>query len=65
MNTLFRHAYMTVRNSAAFVGHVFNVPAGVLARYKRAPQTAAAASRTAIESPSALLCRFASARQLG
>jgi len=47
MNTLFRHAYMTVRNSAAFVGHVFNVPAGVRARYKRAPQTAAADSRTA------------------
>jgi len=41
-------AYITVRNSAAFVGHVFNVPAGVWARYKRAPQTAAADSRTAI-----------------
>jgi len=39
---------MTVRNSAAFVGHVFNVPAGVWARYKRAPQSAAAESRTAI-----------------
>ncbi|HLN28464.1 MAG TPA: transposase [Gemmataceae bacterium] len=40
---------MTVRNSAAFVGHVFNVPAGVWARYKRAPQTAAADSHTAIK----------------
>ena len=40
--------YMTVRNLAAFVGHVFNVPASVWARYKRAPQTAAADSRSAI-----------------
>jgi len=40
--------FMKVRNSAAIVGHVFNVPAGVWARYKRVPQTAAADSRTAI-----------------
>jgi len=39
---------MTMRNSAAFVEYVFNVPAGVWARYKRAPQTPAADSRTAI-----------------
>jgi len=40
---------MTVRNSAAFVGHVFIVPAGVWARCKRAPQTAAADSHMAIK----------------
>jgi len=32
-----RFTYTTVRNSAAFVGHVCTVPAGVRARYKRAP----------------------------
>jgi len=30
-------SYITVRNSAPFVGHVCNVPAGDWARYKRAP----------------------------